>query len=89
MVGLRLQESHSQKSLMFASLTQAILVGLRGLEPPTLRLSGVRSNHLSYKPIAIQALVFGRITSAQTSKSFQILKFSLLTRLKKVRQWWR
>ena len=51
MVGLRLQESHSQKSLMFASLTQAILVGLRGLEPPTLRLSGVRSNHLSYKPI--------------------------------------
>ncbi len=27
------------------------LVGLRGLEPPTLRLSGVRSNHLSYKPI--------------------------------------
>ena len=38
---------------MFASLTQAILVGLRGLEPPTLRLSGVRSNHLSYKPIVI------------------------------------
>ena len=27
------------------------LVGLRGLEPPTSRLSGVRSNHLSYKPI--------------------------------------
>ena len=30
------------------------LVGLRGLEPPTLRLSGVRSNHLSYKPIVIK-----------------------------------
>ena len=29
----------------------AKLVGLRGLEPPTSRLSGVRSNHLSYKPI--------------------------------------
>ena len=28
-----------------------MLVGLRGLEPPTLRLSGVRSNHLSYKPM--------------------------------------
>ena len=28
-----------------------LLVGLRGLEPPTSRLSGVRSNHLSYKPI--------------------------------------
>ena len=27
------------------------MVGLRGLEPPTLRLSGVRSNHLSYKPM--------------------------------------
>lgn len=25
-------------------------VGLSGLEPPTLRLSGVRSNHLSYRP---------------------------------------
>ena len=27
------------------------VVGLGGLEPPTSRLSGVRSNHLSYKPI--------------------------------------
>ena len=32
-------------------LSQSILVGLRGLEPPTSRLSGVRSNHLSYKPM--------------------------------------
>ena len=29
------------------------LVGLGGLEPPTSRLSGVRSNHLSYKPICL------------------------------------
>ena len=28
-----------------------IEVGLSGLEPPTSRLSGVRSNRLSYKPI--------------------------------------
>ena len=28
-------------------------MGLRGLEPPTLRLSGVRSNHLSYKPMLL------------------------------------
>ena len=27
------------------------MVGLGGLEPPTSRLSGVRSNHLSYRPI--------------------------------------
>ncbi len=26
------------------------LLGLSGLEPPTSRLSGVRSNRLSYKP---------------------------------------
>ena len=36
-----------------------LLVGLRGLEPPTSRLSGVRSNHLSYKPM----LVFWRRSS--------------------------
>ena len=29
----------------------SLLVGLSGLEPPTSRLSGVRSNRLSYKPI--------------------------------------
>ena len=34
-----------------ASLSQ---VGLSGLEPPTSRLSGVRSNRLSYKPEIIQ-----------------------------------
>ena len=28
------------------------MVGLGGLEPPTLRLSGVRSNHLSYRPVS-------------------------------------
>ena len=36
----------------FASDSVYILhtVGLSGLEPPTSRLSGVRSNRLSYKP---------------------------------------
>ena len=29
-----------------------IQVGLSGLEPPTSRLSGVRSNRLSYKPFS-------------------------------------
>ena len=27
-------------------------MGSRGLEPPTSRLSGVRSNHLSYEPVS-------------------------------------
>ena len=31
-----------------------VLVGLSGLEPPTSRLSGVRSNRLSYKPVIWQ-----------------------------------
>ena len=34
----------------FDKFMSIILVGLGGLEPPTSRLSGVRSNHLSYKP---------------------------------------
>ena len=28
-------------------------MGLSGLEPPTSRLSGVRSNLLSYKPVSV------------------------------------
>ena len=28
-----------------------LVVGLNGLEPSTSRLSGVRSNHLSYEPM--------------------------------------
>ena len=36
-------------SLKFVLLRE--LVGSSGLEPPTSRLSGVRSNHLSYEPL--------------------------------------
>ena len=39
----------------FHLYSSRILVGLSGLEPPTSRLSGVRSNRLSYKPIGIAA----------------------------------
>jgi hypothetical protein len=39
------QLSYGPIGLAFASM-----VGRGGLEPPTLRLSGVRSNHLSYRP---------------------------------------
>ena len=40
------------------SYTPIILVGLGGLEPPTSRLSGVRSNQLSYKPADNRFLSF-------------------------------
>ena len=31
-----------------------VLVGLGGLEPPTSRFSGARSNHLSYRPLLLR-----------------------------------
>ena len=46
--------SASTKCFGFGQL--ALLVGSSGLEPPTLRLSGVRSNHLSYEPIKLHLI---------------------------------
>jgi hypothetical protein len=37
-------------ALSFRTRCHSELVGLGGLEPPTSPLSGVRSNHLSYRP---------------------------------------
>ncbi len=39
------------------------LVGLGGLEPPTSRLSGVRSNQLSYRPILDTLLDLSKLNS--------------------------
>ena len=39
----------------FRFLFKESLVGLSGLEPPTSRLSGVRSNRLSYKPLWLRS----------------------------------
>ena len=36
------------------------VVGLNGLEPATSRLSGARSNHLSYRPMSALAISFTR-----------------------------
>ena len=41
---------------LFTFITHSVwVVGLSGLEPPTSPLSGVRSNHLSYRPKGITA----------------------------------
>ena len=40
---------------VLSQLSYTPRVGLNGLEPSTSRLSGVRSNQLSYKPISFSA----------------------------------
>ena len=45
------------------------VVGSNGLEPSTSRLSGVRSNHLSYEPISVAV----RLPSGQTIASGLVL----------------
>ena len=42
------------------------LVGLDGLEPSTSRLSGVRSSHLSYRPVSL------RLFSSSISQGFNL-----------------
>ena len=49
--------THSPVDESANPLQKRELVGLSGLEPPTSPLSGVRSNHLSYKPIKVFLLV--------------------------------
>ena len=41
---------HRSESTSSCQLRSALAVGTSGLEPPTSRLSGVRSDHLSYAP---------------------------------------
>ena len=38
------------------NVKQPKMVGSSGLEPPTSRLSGVRSNHLSYEPMLLSSV---------------------------------
>ena len=47
----------SQLSYNPIQIQVRIMVGLNGLEPTTSPLSGVRSNHLSYRPISSNALI--------------------------------
>ena len=50
-------------------------MGLGGLEPPTSRLSGVRSNHLSYRPEPLHGEVGGarRIRTDDPLRAKQVL----------------
>ena len=48
-----LRDESFHRGMKFTISFRKLLVGLRGLEPPTSRLSGVRSNHLSYKPMLV------------------------------------
>ena len=45
-------------------------MGTSGLEPPTSRLSGVRSNHLSYAPIWSSVSLLSLSALAQVSLSY-------------------
>jgi hypothetical protein len=53
-VGFRLRQGFGGHvgAAPFAPLRKRRVVGPGGVEPPTSRLSGVRSNHLSYEPLS-------------------------------------
>ena len=59
--GIRLAEHRAKNACIQVSFPRSsafpsnFLVGSSGFEPPTLRLSGARSNHLSYEPIPLNA----------------------------------
>ena len=48
-------------------------MGLSGLEPPTSRLSGVRSNLLSYKPTIVGAHLLSHTVSSIVSSAARVL----------------
>ena len=51
-------------------------MGLSGLEPPTSRLSGVRSNRLSYKPFFKSGIhLLSHIVSNAVPSAAQVLTF--------------
>ena len=69
---LRAKQALSQ--LSYSPIIGNEVVGLSGLEPPTSPLSGVRSNHLSYRP------------TSRYSSSFQAICVNTHIALVKVRR---
>ena len=57
---------------------RSLVVGLDGLEPSTSRLSGVRSNHLSYRPFSLGDSPFVSILVSQLCVA--VFPLSLLDR---------
>ena len=53
-------------NFIISPYSQSLMVGLNGLEPSTSRLSGVRSNQLSYRPIWVYKDFCERIESFKT-----------------------
>ena len=85
-VGFGPTETRSQKSkidfrflasefwLLTAGVTHLIMVGLGRLELPTSRLSGVRSNHLSYRPDFALFALLPEERETETAESRSSLK---------------
>ena len=58
---------------VLSQLSYAPIMGLSGLEPPTSRLSGVRSNRLSYKPIQSGIHLLSHTVSSVVSSAAKVL----------------
>ena len=61
-------QSLVKPSFSIPSGTFKEVVGSSGLEPPTSRLSGARSNHLSYEPILVEIRRFELLTPCLQSR---------------------
>ena len=57
------------------------MVGSSGLEPPTSRLSGVRSNHLSYEPMSFRFAFASRGGDEQNRTVDPLLARQVLSQL--------
>ena len=56
------------------------MVGSSGLEPPTSRLSGARSNHLSYEPIKLfRCISFTLAYSCRFPRLVEMMGFEPMT----------